>query len=198
MWQFFCHIRWFPYFLLTFDDSILTLCSFNITCHSFFLTFDCSLTFFFLTFDGSILTLCGSNIIYDKSFVTLGGSLTFFSHLTVSSSYYAVLTSHVTVFSHIWWFSYFLFFFFSYLTIPSSHSVVPTSHVTILFSHLVVPLLFSHIWWFIYFFLTFDSSIVTLSSTNIASDSIFVTFCGTLFFYSQIWSFHYYIEQYQY
>ena len=32
------------------------------------------------------------------------------------------------------------------------------------------------------FFLKFDGSIVTLSSTNIASDSIFVTFSGTLFF----------------
>ena len=133
MWQFFSYIWWFPYF--------------------------------FLTFDGSILTLCSSNMWQ--------------------------------FFSHIWWFPY---FFFSHLTVPSSHCVVPTSrviptsHVIVLLSHWVVPLLFSHtwrfhphivqfhhhmwqffshIWWFLYFFLTFDDSIVTLSSTNIASDSIF-------------------------
>ena len=68
----------------------------------------------------------------------------------------------------------------------------------IFFSHLMVPLLFfSHIWWFyphivqfqnhmwtffltfsgsLIFFLTFDGFIVLLSSTNIASISIFVTF----------------------
>ena len=33
MWQFFCHIRWFPYyFLFTFDSFILTLYNFNMFC----------------------------------------------------------------------------------------------------------------------------------------------------------------------
>ena len=128
MWQFFSHIWWFPYFFfITFDGFIPTLCSFNITSDSSFLTFGGSHTFFlhltvpsshcavltshvtisfshlvvsyffFLTFDGFILTLCGSNIIYNSSFVTLGDSLTFFSHLTVLSLRCAVPTSHVIV-----------------------------------------------------------------------------------------------------
>ena len=138
MWQLFCYIRWFPYFFHTFDSFILTLCSSNIICDNFFLTFGGSLTFF-LTFGGYILTLCGSNI-------TLGGSLTFFSHLTVPSSHCAVPTLHVTFFSYIWWFPY--FFFFSHLTVTSSHCTVPTSHVTIILSHWMVPLLFFHTWRF--------------------------------------------------
>ena len=68
MWQLFSHIWWFLYFFLTFDGSILILCSSNITCDSSFLTF---------------------------------GGLLFLSHLTISSSHYAVSTSYVIVlFSH--------------------------------------------------------------------------------------------------
>ena len=94
-------------------------------------------------------------------------------------------------FSHIWWFPYFFLIFdgfiltlcssnitfdssfltfsgslifFSCLTFLLSHHAVPISHLTVLLSHIVVLL---------FFFLKFDSSIVTLSSTNIASDSTF-------------------------
>ena len=90
------------YFFLTFISSNFTLCSFNITCDffyhircfsCFFLTFNGS----FFTFDSSILILCSSNITCDSFFVTFGGSLTFLSHLTVSYSHYAVLTSYVIV-----------------------------------------------------------------------------------------------------
>ena len=89
-------------------DFILTLCNSNITCDSSFVTFDGSLIF--LTFNDYILTLCSSNITYDNSFVTIVGLLIFFSHLTVQSSYYAVLTSYVTVLlSHL----LVPFFFFS-------------------------------------------------------------------------------------
>ena len=92
--------------------------------------------------------------------------------MTVSSSRCAVPTSHVTVLlSHL---VVPFFFFFSHLMVPLSHSTVLISHLTKLLSHLVVPL-------FIYFFLTFDGSIVTLDSTNITSDCIFITFSGTLF-----------------
>ena len=140
MRPFFSHIWWFPYFFLTFYDSILTLCSSNITCDSSFLTLCCSLTFF-LTFDGSIPTLCNFNITYNGSFVTLGGSLTFFSHLTVPSSHCTVPTSHVTVlfshlvvpllFSHIWWFPYFfLTFDGSILTLCSSNITCDNSFLT--------------------------------------------------------------------
>ena len=61
------------------------------------------------------------------------------------------------------------FICFSNLMVPLSHSTIPTSNLTVLLSHIVVPL----------FFFKFDGSIVTLSSTNIASDYIFVTFSGT-------------------
>ena len=100
----------------------------------------------------------------------------------VLSSHYAVPTSHVTVLSHIWWFSY----FFSHLTVSSSHCAVSTSHMTVL----------SHIWWFPYFFLTFDGSIFTLCSSNITYDSFFLTFDGSLFF-SHIWRFHRHTMRFQ-
>ena len=48
------------YQILTFDGSMLTLCSFNIICDSSFDTFGGSLIFF-IAFDGFILTLCSSN-----------------------------------------------------------------------------------------------------------------------------------------
>ena len=53
-----------------------------------------------------------------------------------------------------------------------SYYAVPISNLIVLLSHIMVPL----------FFLKFDGFIVKLSSTNIASDSIFVIFSGTLFF----------------
>ena len=130
----------------------------------------------------------------------------FFSHLTVSSLYCAVPLSHVTfllsywvvplLFSQTWRFhphimqfqitcnSSFLTFggsltFFSHLTVLSSHYAVPTSHVIVL----------SHIGWFLYFFLTLDGFILTLCSSNITCDSFFLTFGGSLTFFSHIWRF---------
>ena len=47
MWLYFCHIRWFPYFFLTFYGTILTLHSINITCDYTFVKFDGSFFFFF-------------------------------------------------------------------------------------------------------------------------------------------------------
>ena len=67
------------YFFLTFNGSILTLCGFNFTCDSFFLTFGGLLTFF------SHLTVP-------------------FSHCAVPTSHVTVLFSHLVVplfFSHI-------------------------------------------------------------------------------------------------
>ena len=89
------------YQILTFDGSILTLYSSNITCKISFVTFGGSLTFF-LIFDDSIITLCSSNITCNSFFVTFDSSLffsfsffSFFSHLIVSSSHCAVSTRGV-------------------------------------------------------------------------------------------------------
>ena len=112
MWQFFSYIWWFPYFFLTFDGFIFTMCSSNITCDSSLVTFGGSLTSSFFTFNGFILTLCNSNITCNSYFLTFSGSFIFFSHLTVSSSHCTVPTS--------------------YLTVLFSHMVVPLWHVTVL------------------------------------------------------------------
>ena len=95
---------------ITFDGTILTLCSTDITCDCTFFTFGGSFIFshiwwyhshimqyqhhmwlyfcyirwfyfFFLTFDGTILTLCSINITCDCTFVTFGGFIIFFSHI---------------------------------------------------------------------------------------------------------------------
>ena len=83
---------------ITFDGTILTLCSAKITCNCTFVTVGSSLIFF-LTFDGTILTLCSTNITCNYTFVTFNDSpfFFFFSHLMVPSLHYAVPTSHVTV-----------------------------------------------------------------------------------------------------
>ena len=103
------HIRWFPYFF-TYDSTIITLCSSNITCDCTFVTFGSSFIFFFShlmvpsshcavltshvlyfchirwflyffhTFDGTILTLCNTNITCKCTFVAFDGSL-IFSHI---------------------------------------------------------------------------------------------------------------------
>ena len=100
-------------FFLTFDDSILILCSSYITCDSSFLTFGSSFTFishlmvpslhyavptsyvivlfshyavsllFFLTFDGSILTLCGFKKIYTADSFSLYYTVSLFFSLHV-------------------------------------------------------------------------------------------------------------------
>ena len=43
---YFCHIWWFPYFFLTSDSIILTLCSTNIICNCTFVTLGDSFIFF--------------------------------------------------------------------------------------------------------------------------------------------------------
>ena len=58
---------------ITFDSTILTLCSTNITYNCTFVTFS-DFLIFFLTFDGIILTLCSTNIICDCTFITFSGS----------------------------------------------------------------------------------------------------------------------------
>ena len=96
------HIGWFLYFFLTLDDSIITFCSFNITCDNSFLTLGGSLTFF-LTFD-VLSSYCAvptshMTILFSHLVVSL---LFFFSHLTVSSSHCALPTSYMTVFLSHW------------------------------------------------------------------------------------------------
>ena len=201
MWLYFCHIRWFHYFFLKFDGTILTLCSTNITCDCTFITFSGSLIFF-LTFDGSIVILSSTNVTYDRTFLTFSDTLIFSSHLTVSLSHWAVLTSHMTVLlSHSVVHLFFL---------TCDGSIVTLGNTNILFDHNFLTfggtLIFTHIWQFhhyieiwatsyvtillshliVLFFppLTFDSSIITLSSTNITYDNTFATFgCTCIFFF---------------
>ena len=45
---------------------------------------------------------------------------------------------------------------------------------------------FSHIWWFSYFFLTFGAFILILCSSNTTCDSSFLTFGGSLTFFSHL------------
>ena len=141
MWQFFCHIGWFPYFFLTLTGSILTLCCSNITCDSSFVILGGSLTFFLhLTILSSYFALPTSHVTILFSHLVV--PLLFSSYLTVSSSHYAVPTSQFQphmwqFFCHIQWFPYFILTFNDFiLTCDSS------------LSHLAVPLLFNHIWLF--------------------------------------------------
>ena len=66
------------YFFLTFDGSILTLCSSNIICDSSFLTFGSSLTFF------SYLMVPSSRCAVSTSYVTV-----LFSHLMVPLPFFS-------------------------------------------------------------------------------------------------------------
>ena len=114
----------------------------------------------------------------------------------VPSSNCAVPKSHVTVllsrlvvqflFSHKWWFychirqyqhhiwQYFshswYFNFFSHIWRYRPHIMQCKHHMR---------LYFYHIWCSPYFFITFHGSIVTLASTNIILDHIFLTLSGT-------------------
>ena len=132
---YFCHIWWFPYFF-TFDGTILTLCSTNITCDCTFITFGSFLIIFLhLMVSFSYCTIPVSHMIVLLSHSIL--PLFFFLHLMVPTSHMTILLSYLVV----------LFFFFSsHLMVSSSHCVVQISHVTVLLSHLVVPFFFSHIW----------------------------------------------------
>ena len=132
---------------LTFDDSILTLCSSNITCDSFFFfTFSGSLTFF------SHLTVLFSHCVILTSYVIvlLSHSVVpffFSSHLIVLFSHYAVSTSHVTILLlHLVVLFFFLIFDGSIPTLCSSNITCDCSFVTFggslifFFSYLMVPL----------------------------------------------------------
>ena len=132
---------------------------------------------FFLTFDGNILTLCSTNITCDYTFVTFGSSLIFF--FIFDGIILTLCSINITCDCIFVTFNGFLFCFFSHFMVPSSHYVIPKSHVTIFLSHSVVPL----------FFLTFDGTILTLCSTNITCDCIFVTFGNSLilFYFHILW-----------
>ena len=112
-----------PLFFLTFDSTILTLCSTNIICNCTFVTFDSSLFLFFF-----------SHLVIP---------LFFFSHLIVLSSHCAVPTSHVTVFYHILWYLYFfLTFDGTILTLRSTNIICDYTFVTFgssfFFSHFML------------------------------------------------------------
>ena len=98
-------------FFLTFDSTILTLCSSNITCDYTFVIFGGFFIYFFLTFDGTILTLCSINITCNCTFVTFSDSFIFFSQFMVPFLHCTVPLSHVLYFCHIRWFLFFFFFF---------------------------------------------------------------------------------------
>ena len=148
-----------PIFFLTFDDSILTLCSSNITFDNIFVTFGINLIFshiwrfhphniqfqyyiwqyflshlvvpffFFLIFDGSILILCSKNITCDYTFVTFNSSI-----------------------------------------FTSSSTNITSNSTFIIFGG------------YLYFLPTFDSSILISCNTNIISDCIVITFDDNLIF----------------
>ena len=159
--SFFSHIWWFSYFFFfTFDGSILILCSSIIKCVSFFSLLVVPLLFF-LTFDGFILTLCNSNITCDSFFSHLVVPLLFFSHLMISFSYCAVLTSHMTLFL--------------------SHSVAPYFFI-LKFNRSIITLGSTNITSYctfvtfdgtLFFFLTIDNSIVIVSTINITFEHNF-------------------------
>ena len=76
-------------------------------------------------------------------------------------------------FCHIQWFLYF------FLTIDGTILTLYSTNITyaVLLSHSVVPL---------FFFLTFDGINLILCSTNITCDYTFVTFGGSLIFFSHL------------
>ena len=146
-------------FFITFDGSILTLCSSNITCVSSFVTFGGSLYFFFshlivsfshyavpishfivllshlvvplfsLKFDGSIVTLGNTNIASDSTFVTFSCTLLFI--LKFDSSIITLGSTNITSDRTVVTFGGTLFFFL-YLLIQLLQWVVPISHLTII------------------------------------------------------------------
>ena len=130
MWQFFCHIGWFPYLFLTLDGSIFILCSSNITCDNCFLTFGVSLTFFFshLAIPSSHCAVPTLHVIIFFSYLVV--PLLFF--LTFNDSIFKLCDSNITYDCSFVTLGGFLTFF-SHLTIPSSHCIVPISHVTVFF-----------------------------------------------------------------
>ena len=139
-------------FFLTFDGTILTLCSTNVICDYTFITFSGSLIFF-LTFEGIILTLYSTNFTCDCTFITFCNSL-IFSHIRWYHPQIVQYQHHMWLyFCYIRWFPFFFLtfdntililystniscdcipYFFSHLMIRSSHCAVLTSHVIVLF-----------------------------------------------------------------
>ena len=88
-----------------------------------------------------------------------------------SSSYGAVLTSHLTI-------------LLSHLVVPFSFSSHFDGFIFTLYSsNITFDSSFVTFGGFLFFFLTFDSSIVTFSSTNITFDSIFIILSGSFIFF---------------
>ena len=112
--SFFSHLVIIYFFFPTFDNSIITLGSTNITCNHTFVTFKGSL-FFFLTFDYSIVTLDCTKITYDCTFATFGYTLIFF--LKFDSSIITFGRTNITC-DHTFVIFDGSFFFFSHLMIP--------------------------------------------------------------------------------
>ena len=170
--MYFCHI-WSVvplFFFITFDSTILTLCS--ITSHVTVLLSH-SVVLLFSQIWWYHPHIMHYNILCDCTFVTFGGSLFFFfSRIWWYHHKILQYQHHIWLyFFHILWFPY---FFFSHLMVPSSHCAVLTSHVTVFLSHTVVP----------FFFLTFNGIILILCSTNITCDYTFFTF--SIFFFSHL------------
>ena len=158
MWQLFCHIGWFPYFFLTFDSFIITLCSSNIIYDSSFLTFGGSLIFF-LTIDNSIVTFDSTNITFDNIFIILSGSFIFF--LTFDGPIVTLGSTNITFDFTFVTFNGILFFFLKF----DSYWVVPTSLITVLLSHSMIPVFF-------FFFLALDFIVNYIAFHNICMTQI--------------------------
>ena len=132
---YFCHIWWFPYFF-TFDGTILTLCSTNITCDCTFITFGSFLIIFLhLMVSFSYCTIPVSHVILLLSHSIL--LLFFFLHLMVPTSHMTILLSYLVVL-----FFFFLTFDDTILTLCSTNITCDCTFVTFGGSFFF----FSHIW----------------------------------------------------
>ena len=126
--------------------------------------------FFFLTF-----MIPASHYVVPTSYVII-----LLSHSVVPLFFLKfdgiILTLHSTNITCDYTFVTFCGFliFFSHLMVSTTHYAILTPHVTVLLSHSVVPL----------FFFTFYGIILILHSTNITCDYTFLTFSGSLIFFS--------------
>ena len=97
MWLYFCHIWRFFYFYFSHLTVLSSRYVIPISHVTFLLSHLMVPLFFSLIFNGSIVTFDNTNITFDSTFVTFSGSLIFFSYLTVSSLYWVVPISYLTV-----------------------------------------------------------------------------------------------------
>ena len=118
---------------------------------------------FFLTFDGTIFKLWSAKLTCDYTFVTFGGSIFFF----LANDDFVVTLSNTNITYDRTFFTFGCTLIF-WLCRP--HIVHFQHHMR---------QYFCHIWCSPYFFITFHGSIVTLASTNIILDHIFLTLSGT-------------------